>query len=411
MPLTPPRAALLAAASLCALTVPTRAAEPRLSDGKVKLAVLNDMSSVYADSTGRGSVIAAEMAVKDFGGSLDGKPIEVVFADHQNKPDVGSNIARQWYDRGGVDVILDVPTSSVALAVQQIAKEKGKVLIVSGGGTSDLTGPQCSPTGIHWTYDTYALSHVSGNAAVKKGLDTWSFVTADYAFGHALERDAVAEVKRSGGKVLSTVRAPFATADFSSFLLQAQGSGSKLIAFANAGGDTVNAIKQAHEFGIVQGGQTLLALLINIDDVHSLGIEVAQNLLLTTAFYWDRTPETRAFATRFKEKAGLMPTMHQAGVYSSVLHYLKAVQAAGTDDAKTVVARMRETPVNDMFATNGKIREDGRMVHDMYLMQVKTPKESTGEWDLYKLIATVPGDEAFRPLSEGGCPLVKAAAK
>ncbi|KMO30498.1 ABC transporter permease [Methylobacterium variabile] len=409
--LTPLRATLLTAAALCALAAPVRAAEPRLSDGKVKLAVLNDMSSVYADSTGRGSVIAAEMAVKDFGGTLDGKPIEVVFADHQNKPDIGSNVARQWYDRDGVDVILDVPTSSVALAVQQIAKEKGKLLIVSGGGTSDLTGPQCSPTGIHWTYDTYALSHVSGSAAVKKGLDTWTFVTADYAFGHALERDAIAEVKRSGGKVVSTVRAPFATADFSSFLLQAQGSGAKLVAFANAGGDTINAVKQAHEFGLVQGGQTLLALLINIDDVHSLGIDVAQGLLLTTAFYWDRTPETRAFGNRFKEKAGLMPTMHQAGVYSSVLHYLKAVQAAGTDDAKTVVAKMRELPVNDMFASNGRIREDGRMVHDMYLMQVKTPKESTGEWDLYKLVATVPGDEAFRPMAEGGCPLVKAAAK
>ncbi|MFE1602277.1 ABC transporter substrate-binding protein [Methylobacterium sp. ID0610] len=400
---------LLASVAALALAGTAAAAEPQLSDGKVKIAVLTDMSSVYADSTGRGSAIAAEMAVKDFGGTLQGKPIEVVSADHQNKPDIGSNIARQWYDREGVDVILDVPTSSVALAVQQIAKEKGKMLIVSGGGTSDLTGPACSPTGLHWTYDTYALSHVSGNAAVKKGLDTWAFVTADYAFGHALERDGAAEVKRSGGKVLSTVRAPFATADFSSFLLQAQGSGAKLIAFANAGGDTVNAIKQAHEFGIVQGGQTLLALLINIDDVHSLGIEVAQGLLLTTAFYWDRDDATRAFAQRFKAAYGLMPTMHQAGVYSAVGHYLKAVQAAGTDDALTVVAKMREMPVDDMFAKGGKVRADGRMVHDMYLMQVKTPKESKSEWDLYKLIATVPGDEAFRPLSEGNCPLVKAA--
>ncbi|ACL61797.1 ABC transporter substrate-binding protein [Methylobacterium nodulans] len=403
---------LLASFAALAVAGPVRAAAPpsapQLSDGKVKIAILTDMSSVYADSTGRGSVIAAEMAVKDFGGTLGGQPIEVVSADHQNKPDIGSNIARQWYDREGVDVILDVPTSSVALAVQQIAREKGKMLIVSGGGTSDLTGPACSPTGLHWTYDTYALSHVSGHAAVKQGLDTWAFITADYAFGHALERDGAAEVKRSGGKVLSTVRAPFATADFSSFLIQAQGSGAKLIAFANAGGDTVNAIKQAHEFGIVQGGQKLLALLINIDDVHSLGIEVAQGLLLTTAFYWDRDDATRAFAKRFKEIYGLIPTMHQAGVYSAVGHYLKAVQAAGTDDALKVVAKMREMPVEDMFAHGGRVREDGRMVHDMYLMQVKTPKESTGEWDLYKLIATVPGDEAFRPLAEGNCPLVKA---
>ncbi|ACA20516.1 ABC transporter substrate-binding protein [Methylobacterium sp. 4-46] len=401
--------ALLAPLAALALAGAARAEEPVLTDGKVKLAVLTDMSSVYADSTGRGSLIAAEMAVRDFGGTIGGRPIEVVSADHQNKPDVGSNIARQWYDRDGVDVILDVPTSSVALAVQQIAREKGRILIVSGGGTSDLTGPACSPTGLHWTYDTYALSHVSGQAAVKRGLDTWAFVTADYAFGHALERDGAAEVKRSGGKVLSTVRAPFATADFSSFLIQAQGSGAKLVAFANAGGDTVNAIKQAHEFGIVQGGQTLLALLINIDDVHSLGIDVAQGLLLTTAFYWDRDEATRAFATRFKQAYGLMPTMHQAGVYSAVTHYLKAVREAGTDDALKVVAKMREMPVDDMFARGGRVREDGRMVHDMYLMQVKTPQESKGEWDLYKLLATVPGDEAFRPLAEGGCPLVKAA--
>ncbi|WP_298953556.1 ABC transporter substrate-binding protein [uncultured Methylobacterium sp.] len=402
------RRALLGAAAILGLTAAAGAQEPTLTDGKVKLAVLTDMSSVYADSTGRGSAIAAEMAVKDFGGSLGGKPIEVVSADHQNKPDIGSNVARQWFDRDGVDVILDVPTSSVALAVQQIAKEKGRILIVSGGGTSDLTGPACSPTGVHWTYDTYALSHVSGSAVVKQGLDTWSFVTADYAFGHALERDAIAEVKRSGGKVLSTVRAPFATADFSSFLLQAQGSGSKVIAFANAGGDTVNAIKQAHEFGIVQGGQKLLALLVNIDDVHSLGLQVAQGLFLTTAFYWDRNDETRAFATRFKAQYGLMPTMHQAGVYSAVGHYLKAVKAAGTDDAKTVMAKMRELPVDDMFARGGRIREDGRMVHDMYLMQVKTPAESKGEWDLYKQVAVVKGDDAFRPMGEGNCPLVKA---
>jgi branched-chain amino acid transport system substrate-binding protein len=399
-----------ALAAALAVTAPLQA-QAQISDGVVKIGVLNDMSSVYADSTGRGSFIAAQMAAADFGGKVAGMPIEVISADHQNKPDIGSSIARRWFDQEQVDMVADVPTSSVALAVQQIAKEKNRVLIVSGGGTSDLTGTACSPTGLHWTYDTYALSHVSAQAAVKQGFDTWSFITADYAFGHALERDAVAEVKRSGGKVLNTIRAPFGASDFSSFLLQAQGTGSKVIGLANAGGDTQTAIKQAHEFGIVKGGQRLLGLLTNIDDVHSLGLDAAQGLLLTTAFYWDKDDETRAFSKRFIEQYKLMPTMHQAGTYSLVTHYLKAIQAVGTDEAKAVVAKMREMPVNDMFAKNGRVREDGRMVHDMYLMQVKTPAESNGEWDLYKHLATVPGDEAFRPTAEGGCPLVAAVKK
>jgi branched-chain amino acid transport system substrate-binding protein len=403
------RGALAAAGLAGALAALTGAARAQVSDDVVKFAVLTDMSSLYADSTGRGSVVAAQMAAKDFGGTVLGKPIEVVYADHQNKPDVGGAIARRWYDVEKVDVILDVPTSSVALAVQQIAKEKNRVLLVSGGGSSDITGKACTETTAQWNYDTYALAHVSAGAAVKRGLDTWSIITADYAFGQALERDAAEEVKRSGGKVLQTIRAPFGTPDFSSFLLQAQATKSKVVGFANAGGDTTNAIKQAHEFGIVQGGQTLVALLMNIADVHSLGLQTAQGLINTEGFYWDRDDETRAFSKRFFAEMKMMPTMHHAGVYSAVLHYLKAVQATGTDEAKAVMARMRETPVNDMYAKNGKLRVDGRMVHDMYLMQVKKPAESKSEWDVYNVLATVPGDEAFRPLDQGGCPLVKAS--
>lgn len=383
----------------------------RISDDVVKFGVLTDMSSLYADATGRGSVVAAQMAARDFGGSVLGKPIEVVFADNQNKADIGSAIARRWYDVERVDVILDAPPSSVALAVQQIAKEKNRMLIVSGGGTSDITGKACTETTAQWNYDTYALAHVSTAAAVKRGLDTWSIITADYAFGQALERDAAEELKRSGGKLIQAIRAPFGTSDFSSFLLQAQASHSKVIAFANAGGDMMNAVKQAHEFGITEGGQSLVTLLMNIADVHALGLQTAQGLITTEGFYWDRDDETRAFSKRFFAEMKMMPTMHQAGIYSAVLHYLKAVQALGTDEAKTVMAKMREMPVNDMYAHNGKLRIDGRMVHDMYLMQVKKPEESTGEWDVYNQLATVPGDEAFRPLDRGNCPLVKAAAQ
>jgi branched-chain amino acid transport system substrate-binding protein len=383
------------------------AAQAQISDDVVKLGVLTDMNSLYSDATGTGSLIAAQMAAEDFGGKVKGKPIEVIGADHQNKPDIGSNIARQWYDTGKVDAIVDVPTSSIALAVQQITKEKNRVFLMSGPGASDLTGPACSPNGIHWTYDTYALSQVGGKAMVARGEDTWFFITADYAFGHALERDAADVVRANKGKVLGAVRAPLNTNDFSSFLLQAQASRAKVIGLANAGGDTQNAIKQAAEFGLQKNGQKLVALLFQITDAHSLGLETAQGMILTEGFYWDMDEASRAFSKRFLERAGHMPTMIQAGIYSAVTHYLKAIDAAGTDEAKAVIARMKATPINDFFAKNGHIREDGRMVHDMYLVQVKAPSESKSEWDLYRILATIPGEQAYRPLAAGGCPLVK----
>jgi branched-chain amino acid transport system substrate-binding protein len=395
--------AVLCAAALLLAPGPVRA---QISDDVVKLGVLSDMSSLYSDATGKGSLLAARMAVADFGGTVLGKPIEVVSADHQNKPDIGAAIARQWYDQDKVDAIVDVPTSSVALAVQQITREKDRVFLISGAGTSDLTGPACSPVGVHWTYDTYALAHVAGKAMVERGEDTWFFITADYAFGHALERDAAEVVKASGGRVLGAARVPLNTADFSSFLLQAQASGAKVVALANAGGDTQTAIKQAAEFGLQQGGQKLLALLIQVTDTHSLGLATAQGMMLTDAFYWDRDEATRAFAKRFYDTMHLMPTMIHAGVYSEVTHYLKAVAAAGTDEGKAVVAKMRALPIDDFFVHHGTLRPDGRMVHDMYLMQVKAPAESKGEWDVYKLLATVPGDQAYRPVARGNCPLV-----
>jgi branched-chain amino acid transport system substrate-binding protein len=382
-------------------------ARAQISDDVVKIGVLTDMSSLYADATGKGSLAAVQMAVADYGGKVKGKPVEVVAADHQNKPDVGVNIARNWYDNEKVDAIFDVPTSSVALPISALTREKNKININSGGGSSDITGVACSPNTVHWTYDTYALSNVAGKAMVQRGEDSWFFVTADYAFGMALERDAAAVVKESGGKVLGDVRHPLNSSDFSSYLLQAQASKAKVVALANAGGDTTNALKQASEFGLMKGGQKLIALLLEITDVHSLGLQAAQGLILTDAFYWDRDDETRAFSKRFNEKVGHMPTMIQAGLYSATMHYLKAIEAIGTDEAPKVMEQMRATPINDFFAKNGKIRIDGRMVHDMYLFEVKKPEESKGEWDLYKLLATVPGDQAFRPLDKGGCPLVK----
>ena len=391
---------------LCAAALLPAAASAQISDNVVKLGVLTDMSSLYSDATGKGSLAAAEMAAEDFGGKVLGKPIVVIGGDHLNKPDVGANIARQWYDEQQVDAILDVPTSSITLAVQEITKQKDKILIISGGGSSDLTGKACSPNGIHWTYDTYALSHVAGKAMAERGDKNWFFITADYAFGHQLESDASAVVKSSGGQVLGGVRAPLNTADFSSYLLQAQASHAQVVALAMAGGDTQNAIKQAHEFGLTKSGQKMLALLAQITDIHSLGLETAQGLIFTEGFYWDMNDETRAWSKRFYERMHRMPTMIQAGVYSSAMHYLRAIEAAGTDDAKPVLAKMRAMPVNDFFAKGGHIREDGRMVHDMYLVEVKTPAESTGEWDIYKILATIPGNEAYRPLNEGGCPLV-----
>ena len=398
---------LSALVSLCAVLGYASSAAADLSDGKVKIGVMNDQSGVYADLSGMGGVLAAQMAVDDFGGKVLGMPIEVISADHQNKPDIASNIANKWIDEDQVDLITDVPGSAAVLALAEIAKNKQRLLIVSTGATSDFTGKACSPYGIHWTYDTYALAHGTGKTMVEQGGDTWFFITADYAFGHALQRDTTAFIEEGGGKVLGSVLAPFPNQDFSSFLLQAQSSGAKIIGLANAGGDTINAIKQAAEFGIVEAGQKLAGLLIFITDIHSLGLQVAQGVVLTTGFYWDMDDKTREWSKRFFEKHGAMPSMTQAGVYSSTMHYLKAVEAAGTDEALAVAAKMRELPIDDFFARNGKLREDGRMVHDMYLMQVKSPDESKYPWDYYKLLATIPADEAFRPLSESECPLVK----
>jgi len=374
----------------------------------VKIGVLNDRSGVYADLSGEGSVVAAQMAVDDFGAADKGITVEIVSADHQNKPDVASNIARQWYDESGVDVIVDVPTSSAALAVSEITREKNKIFLVSGAATTDLTGKACAPGTIHWTYDTYALAKGTGGAMVAQGGDSWYFLTADYAFGHSLEENTAAVVEAAGGTVLGSVRHPFPGQDFSSFLLQAQASGAKVIGLANAGGDTVNAIKQASEFGITQGGQALAGLLIFITDVNALGLPAAQGLVLTEAFYWDQNDDTRAWSERFSERhAGAKPTMVHAGVYSSVLHYLKAIEAAGAKDTDAVLAKMRETPTSDPVFGEGEIRADGRHLHDMYLFQVKSPDESTGPWDYYELLATIPAAEAWRPIEDGGCPLVE----
>ena len=374
----------------------------------VKIGVLSDMSSLYADITGPGSVLAARMAVEDFGGKL-GVPVAIVSADHQNKPDVGSNIVRQWIDRDGVDVIVDVPTSSVALAVNEIVREKNKVFLVSGAATSDLTGPKCSPNTVHWTYDTWALAHGTGSAVVKAGGDTWFFLTADYAFGHALERDTSEVVKASGGKVLGAVRHPLNTSDFSSFLLQAQASKAKIIGLANAGGDTINSIKQAAEFGVVKGGQKLAGLLVFITDVHSLGLRTAQGLLLTESFYWDLNDQTRAWSKRFAAKHdGKMPSMVQAGVYAAVTHYLKALaQTKSDEDGKAIVDKMKALPTDDPLFGKGTIRVDGRKIHPTYLFEVKSPDQTKGSWDYYKLVHAIPAAEAFRPLDQGGCPLVK----
>ncbi|WP_414524189.1 ABC transporter substrate-binding protein [Pseudochelatococcus sp. G4_1912] len=374
----------------------------------VKLGVLNDRSGVYADLSGEGSVIAAQMAVEDFKAAEKGIKVDIISADHQNKPDVGSNIARQWYDQDGVDVILDVPTSSVALAVSQITREKNKILINSGAGSTDLTGKQCSPNTIHWTYDTYALGNGTGTAMVKRGGDTWFFITADYAFGHALERDTAEVVKRAGGTVLGSVKHPFPGGDFSSFLLQAQASNAKVIGLANAGGDTINTIKQASEFGIVSGGQTLAGLLVFLSDVHALGLETAQGLVLTEAFYWDQNDDTRAWSERFAARhGGKKPTMVHAGVYSGTLHYLKAVEALKSKDTAEVMKWMRENPTEDPLLGKGEVRIDGRHVHDMYLFEVKKPADSKGPWDYYNQLAVIPGAEAFRSLEAGGCELAK----
>jgi branched-chain amino acid transport system substrate-binding protein len=383
-------------------------AQAQYTDGTIKIGVMNDMSGLYADLTGPGSVVAARLAVEDFDAAAKGLKVEILSADHQNKPDVGSNVVRTWIDVDKVDVIVDVPTSSVALAVSEIVKEKNKVFLVSGAAASDLTGPKCSPNTIHWTYDTWALANGTGTAIVKTGGDTWFFLTADYAFGHALERDTAAVVEKNGGKVLGKVRHPFPGTDFSSFLLQAQASKAKIIGLANAGGDTINSIKQAAEFGIVKGGQKLAGLLVFISDVKALGLPTAQGLIFTEAWYWDMNDVNRDFGKKFAaQNKGIYPSMIHAGVYSAVTHYLKAVTELQSDaDGKAVVAKMKATPTEDKLFGKGTIRADGRKLHDMYLFEVKTPAESKGPWDLYKLRATIPAAEAFRPLKEGNCPLV-----
>ncbi|MCG6207073.1 ABC transporter substrate-binding protein [Rhodopseudomonas sp. HC1] len=376
--------------------------------GPLKIGLLGDFQSVYSDIGGAGNVEAAKMAIEEMGGTMFGKPIEFISADVQNKPDIAASLARKWYENEGVDMIVDLPTSATALAAMEMSKKFEKIMIVTDAASSDITGKSCSPYTAHWTYDTYSNAHTVGSAIVKNGGDTWFFITADYLFGHSIERDTGEVVKANGGKIVGSARHPLNNADFSSFLLQAQSSKAKIIGMANGGGDTINTIKQASEFGIVAGGQKLAGIVMFISDIHSLGLKMANGLIITEAYYWDLNDRTRAFGKKYYERMKRMPTMNQAATYSATLHYLKAVKAANTKDTKTVLAKMREMPVRDAFTDNGFLREDGRMVHSMFLFEVKKPEESKAPWDYYKLLAEVPGDQAFRPLKDGGCPLVKA---
>ncbi|MCZ4291002.1 ABC transporter substrate-binding protein [Hoeflea alexandrii] len=377
------------------------------ADDRAKIGVLTDMSGQFSHESGKGAVTAVQMAVEDFGGTVLGKPIEVIVADHQNKPEIAAATAQQWYESEGVTLISNLINSGIALSVAQIAAEKNGIAIVTGSGSSRITGAGCTPNSIHYAYDTYALANGTANQLVGQGLKKWYFLTADYAFGHALEADASAIVAKAGGEIVGKVLYPIETSDHSAFMLQAQSSPADVVAIAGSGTTFINAVKSAREFGLADSGKLTAGLLVWLTDVKALGLEAAQGMILTNGFYWDRDDDTRAFANRFMERMGVMPHMGDAGDYSSTMHYLKAVEAAGTTDAQTVMAKMREMPVNDFFAQDGKIREDGRMVHDMYVYQVKTPAESTGEWDLYKLVNTIPGDKAFRPLAESECPLVK----
>jgi branched-chain amino acid transport system substrate-binding protein len=393
---------LPAAIAACGLLL----AVPAAAQG-VKIGILNDQSGVYADYGGKASFEAAKMAIEDFGGEVLGQKIEIITADHQNKPDLATSIARRWYEVEGVDMITELTTSSVALAVQELSKEKKKIDIVVGAATSRITGDACTPYGFHWAFDTHALAVGTGGALARAGGDTWFFMTADYAFGYSLEKDTSDIVKENGGKVVGSVRIPLNSSDFSSFLLQAQSSKAKIIGLANAGLDTTNSIKQAAEFGIVKGGQKLAGLLMTLAEVHGLGLEAAQGLVLTEGFYWDQNDKTRAFSELFLKRTGRMPNMIQAGTYSATLQYLKAVKAAGTKDSDAVVKKLKELPVDDVFAQGGKVLENGRMVHDLYLFEVKKPSESKKPWDYYKQIAVVPGDKAFPVAKESGCPLTK----
>ena len=412
-PLTAQRAprrhalALATTALLALATAPTGAlAQDKISDGIVKIGMLTDLSGVYADIVGPGAVIAANMAIADFGGKVLGRPIELIVADHQNKADISAAKAREWFDTQKVDMLADVAATAPALAALNVAKQKNKIALFPSAASSRLSNEDCSAISVHWTYDTYALAAGTGRGVVKNGGDSWFFLTADYAFGTNLEKDTTEVIKAEGGKVIGSVRHPLNTADFSSFLLQAQSSKAKIIGLANAGGDMINSIKAANEFGITKN-QKLAALLVFINDIHSLGLPVAQGMLLTEAFYWDANDETRKWSRRFFEKHKRMPNMAQAGVYSGINHYLKAVAATGTDDTATVMAKMREMPVNDFMTKNGKIREDGRLIRDMYVFEVKKPSESNYPWDYYKLKATIPADQAFLPLARSVCPLVK----
>ncbi|HYD68866.1 ABC transporter substrate-binding protein [Azospirillum sp.] len=396
---------LACGAAACAMMAGTANAE--ISDNAVKIGLLTDMTGTYSDIAGPGAIAAAQMAIDDVGGKVAGKPVVLLTADHQNKPDIASNKAREWIDVEKVDVFAELVTTSVALAVNAIAKQANKISLVSGTASSRITNQDCFPGGVHWTYDTYAMANGTGKAVVQEGGKSWFFLTADYAFGQNLQDDVAKVVKASGGEVKGAVKHPFPAQDFSSFLLQAQGSGAQIIGLANAGADTTNAIKAASEFGITQSGQKLAGLLVFLTDIHSLGLQTAQGLMLTTGFYWDMDDKTREWSKRFHAKTGKMPTMVQAGVYSSLMHYFKAVEAKGSDDTATVIKAMKETKVEDFFARNGRIREDGRMVHDMYLAQVKKPADSKGPWDYYKIVRTIPAEEAFMPLSESQCPMVK----
>jgi branched-chain amino acid transport system substrate-binding protein len=391
--------------ALCGAFIASAQAQ-RVSDDVVKIGVLTDMSSLYADNAGPGSVAAAQMAIDDFGGRVLGKKIELVSADNLNKPEVGANITREWIDRQGVDAIVDVPNSAVAFAVQELTRTKNRVFLATGTASSRLTGDACSPTTVHWTYDTYALANGTGQAVVQNGGDSWFFIAADFAVGAALMADTERVIKANGGRVVGSVRHPINSADFSAYILQAQASKAKIIGLATAGGDMINIVKQSAEYKVGEGGQRLAGLLVFIADINSLGLQTAQGLLLTSAFYWDLNDQTRAWSKKFATRYPKVPTMIHAGTYGAVTHYLKAIAAAGTDEAKAVVAKMKEMPVDDFMTKHGVIRADGRLVRDMYLFQVKSPSESRGGFDYYKLVATIPGEKAFRPLGEGGCKLV-----
>lgn len=396
------RAAVAALLSCCLLGAPALA-----QNKAVKIGVLDDMSGPYAENTGPGDVAAAKFAIADFGGSVLGKPIELVSADFQSKVDVGVSIAKRWWDDENVDMVIGIPNSAIAIALVKVAEEKNKIVMPTAAATSALTGKSCGPNSIHFIYDTYGQTKTIVNALAKQGGDSWFFLTVDYAFGLAIEHDATQFIKAAGGKVLGSVRHPLNTADFSSYVLQADSSKAKNLMVASGGGDIINAVKQSAEFGLIKKGMRISVPLAQFPDIHGIGLKIAQGLLISSPFYYDMTPEARAYTDRFTKEIGRPPSFIQAGTYGAVLHYLKAVQAAGTDEAKAVLAEMRKMPINDFMTKNGSIRADGRVIRDMYLMQAKTPEESKGEWDLVKMVATVPGNEAFRPLSEGECPLAK----